>query len=73
MLMGVWIMLLPFLGFPSSWGKIIALVSGLIVIILAYALRSPVPSNPSEHMPYVEHRAEPGKDIIPPPPSQPNS
>jgi hypothetical protein len=37
-LMGVWIMIFLFLGFPSLWHKIIALVSGFIIIAISYNL-----------------------------------
>lgn len=34
--MGVWVMIFLFLGFPSSWHRIIALLSGIIIIGIAY-------------------------------------
>ena len=34
--LGVWVMIFLFLGFPSIWHKVIALVSGLIIIAIAY-------------------------------------
>lgn len=37
-LMGVWVMIFLFLGVPSLWHKIIALVSGIIIIAIAYNL-----------------------------------
>ena len=38
--MGVWVMFALFLGFPIAWHKIILLISGLIIIIIArYAKR----------------------------------
>ncbi len=37
-LMGVWVMIFLFLGVPSLWHKIIALVTGLIIIAIAYSL-----------------------------------
>jgi membrane-bound ClpP family serine protease len=33
---GAWVMVFLFLGFPSSWHKIILIVSGLIIIAIAY-------------------------------------
>lgn len=36
--MGVWIMIFLSLGFPSMWHKIIAVVSGIIVIAISYNL-----------------------------------
>lgn len=36
--LGAWTMIFLFLGVPSLWHKIIALVSGLIVILISYNL-----------------------------------
>ncbi|MDQ5893513.1 MAG: hypothetical protein QG640_525 [Patescibacteria group bacterium] len=40
-------MVFLFLGVPSFWHKMIALVSGLIIIIIAYNLPHEKRSNPS--------------------------
>lgn len=40
-LLGVWVIGFLFLGFPSSWHKIIAIVTGLIIILIAYNLPPP--------------------------------
>jgi hypothetical protein len=36
LILGVWVALLPYLGFPDSWRKILFLISGLCLIYLAY-------------------------------------
>jgi hypothetical protein len=36
--MGVWVMIFLFLGVPSLWHKIIALVTGIIIVAVAYNL-----------------------------------
>lgn len=36
--LGVWVMIFLFLGVPSLWHKIFALVSGIIIISIAYNL-----------------------------------
>lgn len=41
-LFGVWIMIFLFLGVPSLWHKIIAIVSGLIIVAIAYNLPADV-------------------------------
>ncbi len=41
-IMGVWVMIFLFLGFPIGWHKIILAISGLIIIAIAYNL-------PQEH------------------------
>ena len=37
--LGVWVALLPFLGFPNSWDRVILLVSGFSISILMFLLR----------------------------------
>lgn len=34
--LGVWIAVLPFLGFPSSWKNILFTLSGIILVYLSY-------------------------------------
>lgn len=36
--MGVWVMFCLFLGFPVAWHKIISLISGFVIIAIAYNL-----------------------------------
>lgn len=35
---GIWIMAVPFLGFPPSWKKIIFIITGLVVISIGYVI-----------------------------------
>lgn len=37
-LIGVWVIIFLFLGFPVMWHKIIAIVSGLAIVAIAYSL-----------------------------------
>lgn len=37
---GIWIVLIPFLGFPGSWKNIIIIVSGLIIAGISYFLNT---------------------------------
>lgn len=65
-------MLLPFLGFPSSWDRIINVAIGLLIVILSL-LRNPILKNSSNSIsqkndekdyvqngqfPFVEHKSE---------------
>ena len=34
--LGLWVIIFLFLGFPAGWDEGIAIVSGLIIILLAY-------------------------------------
>ena len=48
-IIGVWVMVFLFLGFPSSWEKVFAILTGLLIIFLAYRIRfkEAVPSKES--------------------------
>ncbi|MBI2630946.1 hypothetical protein HYW73_01875 [Candidatus Nomurabacteria bacterium] len=48
LILGVWIAILPFLGFPYSWKDILSALSGLAVMFLSYIL-------------YKEYKAKEGK------------
>lgn len=37
-ILGAWIIIFLFLGLPESWHKILAVISGLLIIIVAYNL-----------------------------------
>lgn len=39
MLLGTWVALLPFLGFPGSWDRILLVISGVIIISIGIAMR----------------------------------
>lgn len=45
--LGVWVMVFLFLGVPSFWHKIFALISGIIIIFISYNLPSEERSNTS--------------------------
>lgn len=38
LLLGVWVAILPYLGFPSSWKDTLVTLSGLALIYLSYVL-----------------------------------
>lgn len=59
MVLGVWVAVLLFLGFPSSWDKLIAVVSGLLVLFVAYRLNPDAKPRSADPMPYVEHKNTP--------------
>lgn len=33
---GVWVAVLPFLGFPTSWKKALSVLTGLAIVVVAY-------------------------------------
>ncbi|MEI6400109.1 MAG: hypothetical protein WCO58_01135 [bacterium] len=40
MILAVWIIVFPNLGFPPSWRKILLLITGLCVGFIAYSIRN---------------------------------
>lgn len=38
LVLGIWVTILPFLGFPSSWKDILFTLSGLFLVYLSYLL-----------------------------------
>lgn len=40
-LLGVWVAVFLFLGLPSSWHLAIAVITGLLIVIIAYTLPAP--------------------------------
>jgi hypothetical protein len=59
MLLGAWTIIFLFLGFPIGWEEILAALTGLVVVIMAYRMPSPIKEskNPSA-IPFVEHKSE---------------
>jgi hypothetical protein len=35
-IIGLWVIILPFLGFPNSWRKVLFLITGLAVMYISY-------------------------------------
>ncbi len=58
---GIWFMFFLFLGIPSSWHKIIAIISGLIIIAIAYNLPQEEKKIPAGSSSFVENEK---KDIL---------
>lgn len=58
MILGVWVIILPFLGFPSGWDRTIAVVAGFLIVAIAYSLGPKVKTRAEPSVPYVEHRAD---------------
>jgi hypothetical protein len=38
--LGLWIMIFLFLGFPSTWDKWFAVVTGMLIIAISYSMKS---------------------------------
>src|SRR6185503_20141675 len=59
MVLGIWILILPFLGFPGIIERILMLASGALVVIIAYTLAPRVRTVSSSNAPYAEHKMTP--------------
>lgn len=55
-IIGIWIMLFLFLGFPQSWDKIIALITGFVIIVVAYKIKPGIVSSKYD-IPFIEHKS----------------
>ena len=58
MLIGVWIMIFLFLGFPIGWEQVLALITGLVIIIVAYRMPPFIREAKASSIPFVEHKSE---------------
>ena len=55
-LLGVWIILFTFLGFPEFWDKIIALITGILIVTISYFLPSKQEDTTTANLPFVEYK-----------------
>lgn len=56
-LLGIWFAVFLFLGLPESWHTTIAAISGLVLIIIAYSLKSEAVITTGDNVPYAEHKS----------------
>ncbi len=54
---GVWIMFFLFIGIPSSWEKVLAILTGILVIFMAYRIKFKDGASP-KNPPFVENVSE---------------
>jgi len=40
LILGIWVTILPFLNFPNSWKEVFFVISGILLIWLAYSIQS---------------------------------
>jgi len=58
MILGAWVALLSFLGFPPNWDVFFMVASGVLIVCVAYSMRQKTKPVASTDMPYVEHRTD---------------
>lgn len=56
-ILGVWVIVYLFLGFPPEYDKTFSLIVGILIIIIAVKSKPSVPQVPTDRMPYVEHKS----------------
>jgi len=63
-IIGVWVMVFLFLGFPSSWEKVFAILTGLLIIFLAYRIRFKE-AVPSKESVFTDSSSRPNPPVTP--------
>ena len=71
MLIGVWIIVFLFLGFSLAWEQIFAVITGLVIVIMAYRTAPPVKTTDASAVPFVEHKSSQKVETIPLPETSP--
>jgi hypothetical protein len=62
--LGVWVIVVPYLGFPTSWKTVIFFVTGVLVVYLGFSLRAGAlarGSRRTEHHPFAENHYSHGQ------------
>ncbi len=56
--LGVWIIVIPYLGVPGSWRTTFLILTGLAIIVVGFLLRTQTISHgpkPTSHHPFIEN------------------
>ena len=57
--LGLWVMVMPFLGIPRAWLTALMIVTSVLLVVLGFLLRAEVISRTTRHTgnhhPFVEH------------------
>jgi hypothetical protein len=65
--LGIWVAILPFLGFPGSWKRTLALISGAVIAYIGYLLNKEKMALHGKHDPhaaYVENSEVRGHESV---------
>lgn len=69
MVLGVWVMILPQLGFPSSWRAVLLFITGFLIVVVGFLLRKQAlaaEGKHTEHRSFVENTVLPEPDVATP-------
>ena len=65
--LGIWVMIVPYLGVPGAWRTVLLLVTGFGLVVLGFFLRAEVLSRGPRHgtsHPFVENLPA-GRQVLP--------
>ncbi len=58
-ILGVWVAILPFLGFPNSWRQVLYIITGFALLYLAYLFyiqaKARIPKDPATSRAFVDN------------------
>lgn len=54
-IIGVWVAVFLYLGFPAAWDKIIAVATGLLIVLISFKMNPRSRSKDPHHSAYVEN------------------
>lgn len=58
-IIGLWIIILPFLGFPNTWRKVLFMITGLAIMYMAYLFyleyKKRLPKDISHHQTFIDN------------------
>ncbi|MEI8248868.1 MAG: hypothetical protein WCG07_00020 [Candidatus Taylorbacteria bacterium] len=57
MLIGVWVIAFLFLGFSLAWEQVFAVITGLVIVIMAYRTAPIAKTTDESAVPFVEHKS----------------
>ena len=54
-LLGIWVAILPFLGFPNFWRKMLFIITGLLLVYVSYTLKRKTIRRRAETAPFKDN------------------
>lgn len=57
-LLGIWIMVLPSLGFPAGWDNALLVATGLLIVVISFMLKPEVKAAAKSDAIHVDNHAE---------------
>lgn len=54
--LGVWVAVFLFLGLPSQWHKVLAVITGLLIVTVSYNLSAPTQATSAPKETFIENK-----------------